>query len=183
MTVELDDFKKRRYSQFMAGFLLLSGYLKEVYQYLTKGGDAELELIDSLDPFSEGVILSVRPPNKTWKQIAKLSGGEKTISSLSLIFALHRYSPNSLYFMDEVDAALDHKNVAIVARYIKERAQNTQFIVISLREDMFSLADQLVGIYKTFDVTKTICYFPPKDGSEQEEGHNLDGSDDNLNAE
>ena len=66
---------------------------------MTKGGDAELELIDTIDPFMEGIILSVRPPNKTWKQIAKLSGGEKTLSSLSLIFALHEFRKNPLYFM------------------------------------------------------------------------------------
>jgi structural maintenance of chromosome 4 len=54
----------------------------------------------------------------------KLSGGEKTLSSLAFIFALHHYKPNPLYFMDEIDAALDFKNVAIVAKYIKERAKN-----------------------------------------------------------
>ena len=62
-----------------------------------------------------------------------LSGGEKTISSLALIFALHRYKPSPLYCMDEIDAALDFKNVAIVGRYIKENTKNAQFLVISLR--------------------------------------------------
>lgn len=67
---------------------------------MTRGGDAELELIDSLDPFSDGINFSVRPPKKAWKEINKLSGGEKTLSSLSLIFALHYYKPTPLYFMD-----------------------------------------------------------------------------------
>jgi len=61
----------------------------------------------------------VRPPKKTWKQMSKLSGGEKTISSLALVFALHYYRPTPLYFMDEIDAALDFKNVGTVAAYIK----------------------------------------------------------------
>ncbi|KAG1358997.1 structural maintenance of chromosomes protein 4 [Cocos nucifera] len=63
--------------EFMAGFNIISLKLKEMYQMITVGGDAELELVDSLDPFSEGVVFSVRPPKKSWKNIANLSGGEK----------------------------------------------------------------------------------------------------------
>ncbi|RWW19735.1 hypothetical protein GW17_00016185 [Ensete ventricosum] len=63
--------------EFMAGFNIISLKLKEMYQMITLGGDAELELVDSLDPFSEGVVFSVRPPKKSWKNIANLSGGEK----------------------------------------------------------------------------------------------------------
>ena len=118
---------------------------------ITLGGDAELELVDSLDPFAEGIVFSVRPPKKSWKNISNLSGGEKTLSSLALVFALHYYKvggsipnfnvlqqmlifqPTPLYVMDEIDAALDFKNVSIVANYIKERTRNAQFIIISLR--------------------------------------------------
>lgn len=63
-------------------------------------------------------FLSVRPPKKSWKKIYNLSGGEKTLSSLALVFALHHFKPTPLYFMDEIDAALDFKNVSIVACYI-----------------------------------------------------------------
>lgn len=63
-------------------------------------------------------FFSVRPPKKSWKKIFNLSGGEKTLSSLALVFALHHYKPTPLYFMDEIDAALDFKNVSIVACYI-----------------------------------------------------------------
>lgn len=127
---------------------------------ITLGGDAELELVDTLDPFSEGINFSVRPPKKSWKQITNLSGGEKTLASLSLVFALHHYKPTPLYFMDEIDAALDFRNVSIIANYIKERTKNAQFIVISLRNHMFELADLLVGIYKTYDVSKSVAIDP-----------------------
>lgn len=127
-----------------------------MFQLITNGGDAELELVDSMDPFNEGINFSVRPNKKSWKQIINLSGGEKTLSSLSLIFALHYYKPSPLYVMDEIDAALDFKNVSIIASYIKERTNNSQFIIISLRSHMFELANRLIGIYKTFDVTKTV---------------------------
>ena len=181
-----DELKKQRCSEFKEGFQLIADHVKQIYRLITNGGDAEMETIDQLDPFSEGVMFQVRPKNKSWKQMSKLSGGEKTLSSLSLIFALHIFKPSPLYCMDEIDAALDYKNVAIVGKYIKEgvcnksknilnkdpnsangeealqagMARNSQFIIISLRNNMFELADKLVGIYKTFDVTKTITINP-----------------------
>lgn len=153
--MELEDLKKRRFDEFMKGFGIISMTLKEMYQMITMGGNAELELVDSLDPFSEGVTFSVMPPKKSWRNITNLSGGEKTLSSLALVFALHKYKPTPLYVMDEIDAALDFRNVSIVANYIKERTKNAQFIVISLRNNMFELAQQLVGIYKTENMTKS----------------------------
>ncbi|CAH8633079.1 unnamed protein product [Heterobilharzia americana] len=156
----LDDAKSKRLSEFLNGFHAITNKLKEMYQMITQGGDAELELIDSLDPFSEGIVFSVRPPKKSWKSIANLSGGEKTLSSLALVFALHHYKPTPLYVMDEIDAALDFKNVSIIGNYLKERTKNAQFIVISLRNNMFELSDRLVGIYKTYNITKTITLDP-----------------------
>lgn len=116
-----DDVRKKRFTEFMQGFHIITKKLKEMYQMITLGGDAELELVDSMDPFNEGIVFSVRPPKKSWKMISNLSGGEKTLSSLALVFALHYYKPSPLYVMDEIDAALDFKNVSIVAHYIKVR--------------------------------------------------------------
>ncbi|CCF56568.1 hypothetical protein KAFR_0B02710 [Kazachstania africana CBS 2517] len=152
---ELEKLKKTRHDEFMEGFSIISLTLKEMYQMITMGGNAELELVDSLDPFSEGVTFSVMPPKKSWRNITNLSGGEKTLSSLALVFALHKYKPTPLYVMDEIDAALDFRNVSIVANYIKERTKNAQFIVISLRNNMFELAQQLVGIYKRSNMTQS----------------------------
>src|SRR5271154_2725516 len=76
-----DDLRKRRLEEFMHGFNIISLRLKEMYQMITMGGNAELELVDSLDPFSEGILFSVMPPKKSWKNISNLSGGEK-VSSL-----------------------------------------------------------------------------------------------------
>lgn len=152
-----EDLRKRRLNEFMTGFSTISMRLKEMYQLITMGGNAELELVDSLDPFSEGILFSVMPPKKSWKNISNLSGGEKTLSSLALVFALHHYKPTPLYVMDEIDAALDFRNVSIVANYIKDRTKNAQFIVISLRNNMFELSARLVGIYKTNHMTKSIA--------------------------
>ncbi|XP_027044472.1 structural maintenance of chromosomes protein 4-like [Pocillopora damicornis] len=163
---EHDAMRKQRLDEFMAGFSVITTKLKEMYQMITLGGDAELELVDSLDPFSEGIVFSVRPPKKSWKNISNLSGGEKTLSSLALVFALHHYKPTPLYVMDEIDAALDFRNVSIVANYIKERTKNAQFIIISLRNNMFELADRLIGIFKTDNCTKSVAINPQLIASE-----------------
>ncbi|CAE6464638.1 unnamed protein product [Rhizoctonia solani] len=152
-----EELRKQRLDEFMTGFNMISSKLKEMYQMITLGGNAELDLVDTMDPFSEGVNFSVMPPKKSWKNISNLSGGEKTLSSLALVFALHVFKPTPLYFMDEIDAALDFRNVSIVANYIKDRTKDAQFIIISLRNDMFELSHRLVGIYKTNNATRSIC--------------------------
>lgn len=149
---ELND---KRHNEFKAGFDEISITLKGMYNLITAGGMAELEYYDSHDAFSEGIIFSVMPPKKSWRTISNLSGGEKTLASLALVFALHHYKPTPLYVMDEIDAALDFKNVSIVANYIKSRTKDAQFIVISLRNNMFELAESLVGIYKVNNMTKS----------------------------
>lgn len=82
------------------------------------------------------------------------SGGEKTLSSLSLVFALHHFRPTPFYVMDEIDAALDARNVMLIAHFVKERAETAQFIIISLREQMFNIAARLIGIFKIDDCTQ-----------------------------
>ena len=158
--LQIDTLKGQRFSQFMAGFEQINLKLKELYTMITGEGSAELELINKSDPFSEGVNFSVRPPRKAWKTISNLSGGERTISSLSLIFALHQFKPTPIYVMDEIDAALDFRNVSVIANYIKEKTTDAQFIVISLRNYMFEQADRLVGIYKVNDCTGSVAITP-----------------------
>lgn len=156
---ELNAKRDQRASEFIAAFTLINTYLRDIYKTLTLGGDAQLEFINQFDPF-DGVLFSVMPPRKSWKQICNLSGGEKTLSSLSLIFALHCYKPTPLYVMDEIDAALDFRNVSIIAKYIKRRTKNAQFIVISLRNNTFELADRLIGIYKQNNCSQCIICDP-----------------------
>ncbi|KAG1363310.1 hypothetical protein COCNU_11G001370 [Cocos nucifera] len=93
--------------------------------------------------------------------IGDLDAQTKTLSSLALVFALHHCKPTPLYVMDEIDAALDFKNVSIVGHHVKERTRDAQFIIISLRNNTLELADdRLVGIYKTDNCTKSIAINP-----------------------
>ncbi|CCW62947.1 unnamed protein product [Phytomonas sp. EM1] len=156
---QLNELKHVRRKAFMEVFENIRKKLKEVYQYLTHGGDADMELMDVNDPFA-GILFVVRPPKKSWKQISNLSGGEKTLSSLALIFALHHIKPTPIYVMDEIDAALDFRNVSIVSNYVLRQATDAQFIIISLRNNMFEMAHQLVGVCKVKDVTATFAFMP-----------------------
>ena len=80
-----DKLKKQRLFEFMEGFQEIATLLRTTYQMITILGDVCLVLVDALDPFSEGIAFNVRPPKKSWKQILNLSGGEKTLASLSLV--------------------------------------------------------------------------------------------------
>lgn len=154
MKMDVEKLKSDRLSIFMNGFNLINKNIKEIFNLITFGGNAELDLLDYLNPFNDGIVLSVMPPKKAWKQISNLSGGEKTLSSLALIFALHKYRPSSFYIMDEIDAALDFKNVSVISQYLSHI--DAQFIVISLRNDMFEMAKTLIGVYKVNDVSKAL---------------------------
>lgn len=89
------------------------------------------------------------PPLKRFRDMEHLSGGEKTMAALALLFAVHSYQPSPFFVLDEVDAALDNTNVARIANYIRDHAApGMQFIVISLKTGLFQLSEALVGIYR-----------------------------------
>jgi len=115
----------------------------------------EVNLIDPLDPFSEGVVLSVKPPGKTWKSVLYLSGGEKTLSSLAFVFSLQNLQKVPWYLLDEIDAALDYKNVEIISKYFNLYS-SYQILIISLRNNMFMGTNHALGVYKIFSGTKTV---------------------------
>lgn len=154
MQADLESLKASRVSKFIDGFTVINKHIKEIFNLITFGGNAELDLLDYLNPFNDGIVLSIMPPKKAWKQVSNLSGGEKTLSSLALIFALHKYKPSSFYIMDEIDAALDFKNVSIISQYLSHI--DAQFVIISLRNDMFEIAKTLIGVYKVNNASKAI---------------------------
>jgi structural maintenance of chromosome 1 len=86
---------------------------------------------------------------KRFRDMEQLSGGEKTIAALALLFAIHSFQPSPFFVLDEVDAALDNANVMKIARYVQEHhSQEFQFIIISLKNSLYQKADSLVGAYR-----------------------------------
>lgn len=149
----LVELRGRRLDVFLRCFNEINVELNKIYQRLT-GGKAEISLVDSMNPL-EGVEFSVRPVNKSWKRVNLLSGGEKTFTSLALIFACEEIKQFPFYFMDEIDAALDYRNTSLLANYITSK-KATQHIVISLRKNMYQECNHLVGVYKVNDQSRTV---------------------------
>jgi structural maintenance of chromosome 1 len=97
----------------------------------------------------DGIKYHAMPPLKRFRDMEHLSGGEKTMAALALLFAIHSYQPSPFFVLDEVDAALDNTNVARIANYIHDHAApGMQFIVISLKTGLFQNSEALVGIYR-----------------------------------
>ncbi|EDK36192.2 hypothetical protein PGUG_00290 [Meyerozyma guilliermondii ATCC 6260] len=153
-----EKFKKvteNRLRMFMTTFNHLAEKIDFIYKELTRsssspfGGVASLTLEDEEEPYNAGVKYHAMPPSKRFRDMDLLSGGEKTMAALALLFAIHSYQPSPFFVLDEVDAALDVANVNRIATYIKNHAgPNFQFIVISLKNTLFEKSDALVGIYR-----------------------------------
>lgn len=130
---------------------------------LLPGGSASLYLLNEDDPFSAdsagssqgGIRYSVTPPGKTFQYMQQLSGGEKTMATLALLFALHDYTSAPFFIMDEIDAALDNRNDARVAQFLQRRTSAKdsplQCILISLKPACFGVAESLVGVFRDQD--------------------------------
>jgi structural maintenance of chromosome 1 len=144
-----------RYSLFHQAYVHISEKIDGIYKELTRsktfplGGTAYLSIEDSDEPYLDGVKYHTMPPMKRFRDMEQLSGGEKTVAALALLFAIHSFRPAPFFVLDEVDAALDNANVTKVAAYIRSRASSDfQFIVISLKSTFYEKAESLVGIYK-----------------------------------
>lgn len=183
VTDEFNRIKGARYELFMKAFDHISGKIDKIYKQLTKsnthplGGTAYLNLDNEDEPFLHGIKYTAMPPTKRFRDMEQLSGGEKTVAALALLFAIHSFRPSPFFILDEVDAALDNLNVAKVAGFIRskscggarltqdaEEGCGFQSIVISLKDSFYDKAEALVGVYRdaergcsstlTFDLTK-----------------------------
>ncbi|KAG0691154.1 Structural maintenance of chromosomes protein 1 [Pichia californica] len=159
---KFEKIREERHDKFMKAFNHVSDNIDEVYKELTKsrasplGGSAYLTLEDEDEPYSFGVKYHIMPPLKRFRDMENLSGGEKTIGALALLFAVHSFHPSPFFVLDEVDAALDNSNVNKIANYIsKHRGPNFQFIVISLKNNLFERSDSLVGIYRDQEINSS----------------------------
>lgn len=150
-----EEVKQRRHDLFMKAFNHISENIGGTYKDLTKspqfplGGQAYLDMEDSTEPYLAGLKYHAMPPLKRFRDMEHLSGGEKTIAALALLFAIHSYQPSPFFVLDEVDAALDNVNVSRVAKYVREHASpGMQFIVISLKAGFFQESETLVGVMR-----------------------------------
>ena len=140
---ELDEIMKEK---FINSFNEISVKFKEVFRKLFGGGDAELKLTNPDDILTTGIDIKALPPGKKLQHISLLSGGEKTLTAISLLFAILEVRPVPFCILDEVEAALDEVNVDNFGKFLNEFKDKTQFIVITHKKKTMEYADMLYGI-------------------------------------
>ncbi len=145
LLLRIENFTTLRQRAFKEAFDAVNENFQTIFAELSDG-DGYLQLDDPQDPFAGGLNLVAHPKGKPVRRLASMSGGEKSLTALSFIFALQRYRPSPFYAFDEVDMFLDGANVERLARMIKHQAQQAQFIVVSLRRPMIESAERTIGV-------------------------------------
>lgn len=142
----IKDLSNEMLSKFDNEFNKINDSFKVVFRELFGGGNARLELTEAEDPLEAGVEIIVQLPGKAANKLSLLSGGEKTLTAIALLFAILRLKPLPFSLLDEIEAALDDANIERFALYLKKLSQTTQFIVITHRKPTMELADCLYGV-------------------------------------
>ena len=140
---ELDEGMRK---QFACGFKDIQTEFDKAFKALFGGGHGTLELVEGEDILETGIRIIAQPPGKKLQNMMQLSGGEKSLTAIALLFAIQNLKPSPFCLLDEIEAALDDSNVDRFARYLHRLTKNTQFIVITHRRGTMNSADRLYGI-------------------------------------
>ncbi|MGD8539957.1 MAG: AAA family ATPase, partial [Candidatus Aminicenantes bacterium] len=132
-------------TQFLNALKAVNKNFKDVFSILFEGGHAEVKLVDPSLPLESGVEIIAQPPGKKVQSLALLSGGEKSLTSLAFFFGLFRYKPTPFCILDEVDAALDERNLTRFLNLMKKIKEQTQFIIITHNFKTMEVADYIYG--------------------------------------
>ena len=140
---ELDTAMRKQFSE---KFKDISIEFDRVFKQLFGGGKGTLELIEDEDMLEAGIKIISQPPGKKLQNMMQLSGGEKALTAIALLFAIQNLKPSPFCLLDEIEAALDDSNVTRFAKYLDKLSSNTQFIIITHRRGTMIAADRLYGI-------------------------------------
>lgn len=144
----INDLSKEMTERFATEFNKINANFKAIFKELFGGGNGKLELDTSLsdDPLEAGVEIFAEPPGKKLQRMSLLSGGEKALTAIAILFAILKLRPMPFCILDEIEAALDDSNVDLFAKYLKRFSDDTQFIVITHRKPTMEQADMLYGV-------------------------------------
>lgn len=143
---KMNGFEQQKKEVFMTTFTAINENFKDIYHQLSEG-EGRLILENEKDPLSAGMTIEAKPRDKTTNnKLGALSGGEKALTALALVFSIQKYLPAPFYALDEVDASLDTMNVERIADMVKKQSSNTQFIVVSHRRPMIEAANRTIGV-------------------------------------
>lgn len=152
----MEELEAEKTQKFLTVYNEIADNFSKVFAQLSPGGDANLMLENPEYPLMGGITVKSKPQGKELVTLDAMSGGEKTLTGLALIFAIQMYSPASFYIFDEIDAALDNVNAHNVALLISEMSKNSQFVVVSLRDTTVRKADLLVGISNQDGISRIV---------------------------
>ncbi len=142
----IDELDKLMTTQFTENFKLIAEEFDKVFKELFAGGKGTLEINDDEDILEAGININAQPPGKRLQNMLMLSGGEKALAAIALLFAIQNLKPSPFCLLDEIEAALDESNVGRFAGYLNKLTKHTQFIVITHRRGTMEKADRLYGI-------------------------------------
>ena len=143
---KMNGFEQQKKEAFMTTFNAINENFKDIYHQLSEG-EGRLILENEKDPLSAGMTIEAKPRDKTTNnKLGALSGGEKALTALALVFSIQKYLPAPFYALDEVDASLDTMNVERIADMVKKQSSDTQFLVVSHRRPMIEAASRTLGV-------------------------------------
>ncbi|DAA97408.1 TPA: chromosome segregation protein SMC [Candidatus Gastranaerophilales bacterium HUM_9] len=141
----MNGYEQVKKDAFMTTYNNINSNFKELYHQLS-GGEGSLILEDEVNPFAGGLDIEAKPGDKPKVKLKGLSGGEKSVAALALVFAIQKYMPAPFYALDEVDSALDPINIDKLANMIKTQAKQIQFVVVTHRKPMIEVSDRSIGV-------------------------------------
>ena len=142
----IETINRTTRQRFLDTFQQVNDQFKTIYARLFQGGKAQLTLCDETDALESGIEISAQPPGKKMQNLSLLSGGEKAMTAISLVFAMLKVRPSPFCLLDEVDAPLDEPNVVRFQEMLKELSGDTQFILITHNQRTMSFANVLYGV-------------------------------------
>ncbi|MBN2134542.1 MAG: chromosome segregation protein SMC [Acidobacteria bacterium] len=142
----IDKLETESRKRFLEAFETINSNFKEIYAKLFEGGRAELSLPENEDILECPILISAQPPGKRLQSISLLSGGEKAMTSIALLFGIFRFKPSPFCLLDEVDATLDEINTGRFIKMIKEYSDRTQFLLITHNKRTMEIAEVLYGV-------------------------------------
>jgi len=145
LLLRIETVSTMRQEAFMQAFVEVDKHFREIFANLSDG-DGFLQLENPNSPLEGGLTLVAHPKGKNVRRLASMSGGEKSLTALSFLFALQKYKPSPFYALDEVDSFLDGINVERLSKLISNQSLNAQFIVVSHRRPMISASERTIGV-------------------------------------
>ncbi len=142
----IEEINKTSVDMFMETFVEIQKNFSQVFKQLFEGGDAVIQLTDMDNILESGIDIIVRPPGKKTKNINLLSGGERALTAIALLFATYMVKPSPFCFLDEIDAPLDEENIGRFLRMLREFAKSTQFVMVTHNKKSMSIGESIYGV-------------------------------------